>query len=105
MVARRMAEHRAVLVEKVTSYREPALERIHALTASFAHRAGDLFEGQRQAYRLIDRIVDGQAALLAYQDLFFYAAALFIVSLPIILLLRGHDHMSDAAREAAAEAH
>ncbi len=105
MLARREAQHRAVLVEKVTSYREPALERIQALTASFAHRAGDTIEGHRQALGMLNRIVDGQAALLAYGDLFFYAAALFIFSLPIILLLRGHDHMSEAAREAAAEAH
>jgi DHA2 family multidrug resistance protein len=61
-------------------------------------------EGHRQALGLIDRIVDGQAALLAYGDLFFYAAALFIVTLPIILLLRG-GKADAASREAAAEAH
>ncbi len=103
LLARRMSEHRAALVEKVTPYREAALERVQTLTATFAHRAGDAVEGHRQALSLIDRIVDGQSALLAYQDLFFYAAALFIVSLPIILLLRGEANA--AAREAAAEAH
>jgi DHA2 family multidrug resistance protein len=103
MLARREASHRATLVEKISAFRQPFVDRLHALTVSFTHHGGDTWAGHQRAVGLIDRIVNGQAALLAYEDIFFYTAALFVLSLPIILLLGGKT--SAAAREAAAEAH
>jgi DHA2 family multidrug resistance protein len=79
------------------------VDRLHALTISFTHHGGDTWAGHHRAIGLIDRIVNGQAALLAYEDIFFYTAALFVLSLPIILLLGGKTNA--AAREVAAEAH
>ncbi len=38
---------------------------------------------------MIDRIVDGQSALIAYSDIFSYVATAFVLSLPLLLLLGG----------------
>jgi MFS transporter, DHA2 family, multidrug resistance protein len=101
MLARREATHRSVLVEKVTEFRDSAVERIDQLSAGFS--GADPVAAQHQAYGMIDSIVNGQAALLAYSDIFFYVAAAFIVSLPLLLLLG--DGKGGKAKEAAAEAH
>ncbi len=102
MVTRRMAEHRAVLVSHVTAYRQPVLDRIHLMTAGFGGNM-DPAAAQHRALGVIDRIVDGQSALIAYSDIFFYVAAAFVLSLPLLFLLGGSA--SKKAQEAAAAAH
>jgi DHA2 family multidrug resistance protein len=103
MLARKEALHRAILVTDVTPYRQAALDRIQSMSASFTARMGDTVLGHHSAMELIDRVVDGQAALLSYRDIFFYVAVLFIVSLPLVLLLGVKT--GKAAEDAAASAH
>lgn len=103
MLARREAVHRSVLVEKITAFRPPAIDRIHALTNSFTAHGADPTSAQRAALSAVDRIITGQATLMSYDDLFFYVALLFVVSLPLILLLGGKP--TGAADDAAAAAH
>ena len=102
MVTRRMAAHRAVLVSHITEYRQPVLDRIHLLTAGFG-RNTDPVAAQHRALGLIDQIVNGQSALIAYSDIFFYVATAFVVSLPLLFLLGGAT--GKKAQEAAAAAH
>ena len=101
MLARKEALHRAVLVVDITAYRQPAMDRLQMLTNNFTAQGGDPVAGHRNALELVDRVVNGQAALLAYRDIFFYVAVLFIISLPLVLLL---GRKSDAAAEEAASA-
>jgi DHA2 family multidrug resistance protein len=101
MLARREATHRSVLVERVTDFRDPALERIDQLSSGFA--GADPAVAQQQAYHLIDRAINGQAALLAYSDIFFYVAMAFVISLPLLLLLGSGK--GGKAKEAAESAH
>jgi DHA2 family multidrug resistance protein len=103
MLVRREAAHRAGLVEKITEYHQPALDRITALSANFTATGGDPVTGHHRALELIDRIVNGQAALMSYADIFFYVSVAFVISLPLLLLLGGKP--SKGAAEAAAAAH
>ncbi|MDB6175635.1 MAG: emrB, transporter, family, multidrug resistance protein [Chthoniobacteraceae bacterium] len=103
MLVRREALHRAILVEKITAFRVPSIDRLQALTAGFTSHGGDAIAARHRALGLIDRTVNGQATLLSYEDIFFYVAVLFIVSLPLILLLGGKTNR--AAEDAAAAAH
>ena len=57
-------------------------------------------QDRARALALLDRIVEVQAALLSYADLFFYVAVLFIVTLPLLLLL-GDSHRAPPEAEAA----
>jgi DHA2 family multidrug resistance protein len=102
MLSRRLAEHRASLVEKITLYRPAAMERLNQLTASFAHN-GDMVAAHKRALGALDNIVNGQAALLSYSDIFFYVAVAFVASLPLLLLFKRAG--GQAAEEAAAAAH
>lgn len=102
MVTRRMAQHRAVLVSHVTAYRQPVLDRLHLMTAGFG---GDMdpAAAQHRALGVIDQIVNGQSALIAYSDIFFYVATAFVLSLPLLFLLGGTADKK--AQAAAASAH
>ena len=102
MVTRRAAQHRVTLVSHVTAYRDPVLDRIQTMSHGFGGHM-DPAAAQRHALGLIDRIVDGQAALIAYSDIFSYVAAAFVLSLPLLFLLGGKP--KKAAAEAAASAH
>ena len=104
MLARREGLHRAILVEKISRFREPAVERIHELAAGLGLHGGGSLEGQQRAMGVLDRIVSGQAAVLAYEDIFFYVAILFLACLPLVLLLGDKPKASAEAPAAAAEA-
>jgi MFS transporter, DHA2 family, multidrug resistance protein len=108
LLARRIGLHRAALVEKVTEYRQPALDRIHQLAGGLSHHGGGTVAGRQAALGMIDRIINAQAAVLAYEDIFFYVALLFILSLPLVFLLGGKPKPAAtpaaAAQEAATEA-
>ncbi len=103
MLARRMAEHRATLVEKISLYRPAAMERIQQLTAGFSAHNGDTMAARHRALGVLDAIVNGQSSLLSYSDIFFYVALAFVLSLPLLLLFRSPG--GQAAQDAAAAAH
>ncbi|PTY05765.1 MFS transporter [Opitutaceae bacterium EW11] len=87
VLAQREAVHRAVLVEKVNPFQPATQERITQLQAAFTQANGDPVMAHQQALSLIDRIVNGQAALLSFSDVFMYVAMAFVASLPLLLLL------------------
>jgi len=101
MLARRMSLHRAILVEKVTDFSQPTIQRLGILGGSLGHHGG--MAGRQVALAVVDRSINGQAALLAYSDIFLYVAVLFIASLPLILLL-GDQHKKPEPVPAAAAA-
>ena len=103
MLARKEASHRAVLVGYISAYRQPMVDRMQMLTGNFIAHGGDPVLGRRNALELVDRIVNAQAALLSYRDIFYYVAVLFILSLPLVLLLGGKAGAD--AEEAASAAH
>jgi len=105
MLARRAAFHRAVLVEKITAFRQPVVERVQMLAGGFAKHGADSWAGRRGALHVIDWTVNAQSGLLAYTDVFYFVAALFVLSLPLVLLLGGKTNAraEDAATAAEAE--
>lgn len=103
MLARRQAEHRSVLVERISDFRPQVSERMDMLSGAFAQHGGGTHVAHDQALGVIDRIVSGQALLLSYEDIFTYVALLFIVTLPLLFLLGGKP--GKGAADAAASAH
>jgi len=104
LLERREALHRSVLVEKITAFRTPVTQRIEMLSAGFGHHGADALAGQHRALGIIDGIVNSQAALQSYADIFSYVALTFLLSLPLLLLLGGKPSRG-GADEAAAAAH
>jgi DHA2 family multidrug resistance protein len=100
LLSRREGTHRAVLVERISPLSHAAMERLEGLTAHFQKLGASAHDAQVRAFTALDSIVNGQSALLSFDDLFRYVGVAFLVTLPLILLLgRG------ASKAAAAAAH
>jgi DHA2 family multidrug resistance protein len=100
MLARREAVHRSALIERVSPLNHTAMDRIHGLTGFFQKLGASAHDAQLRAFSAIDQILDGQAALKAFDDLFTYVGIAFVVTLPLVLFLG-----RTGSKEAAAEAH
>ncbi len=100
VLAHREAVHRSVLVERITAYSPETASRLHVLTGALAQRTGDTVTAKHQALGVLDSIVNGQALLLSFADVFRYVAVAFVATLPLLLLLGKGGN-----REAAAAAH
>jgi DHA2 family multidrug resistance protein len=87
MLAHREAVHRAVLVEHVNPANPGTANRLQMFEGLFHLHGADPVRGHQQALSLIDRIVDGQALLLSFSDVFYYVAFAFIVTLPLLLMM------------------
>ena len=87
LVARQQFVHRSQLVYDISDMNPAVQERLNGNTAFFNTISGDPVGVQSQAMTLIDRAIDLQAALLAYRDVFYSVAFIFLLTLPLILLL------------------
>ena len=87
LLAQREAVHRAVLVEKITASSHETATRLQLFAGGFAQRTADPVAAHQRALASLDSIVNGQALLLSFADVFYYAGAAFVLSLPLLLLL------------------
>jgi DHA2 family multidrug resistance protein len=78
------------LAEHVTIYGAATQSWLHAVTAGMMRRGADALTASQQALRILDLGVMRQAAVLAYNHVLLLVAALFLVSCPLVLLVRGH---------------
>jgi len=101
LLVHREAIHRSVLVEQISLSSSQTLTRLGYLGSAFARHSADAPGARQQAMKVIDNLVNGQAMLLSFADVFLYVAIAFTASLPLLLLL-GKGRRSD---EAAAAAH
>jgi len=85
---KRMAFHRAVLVEGVTAGDPRTVERVDAFTSGLAVRGVSLEDAQHKALALLDGAVNLQSAVMSFADTFLATGALLVTSVPLILLLR-----------------
>jgi DHA2 family multidrug resistance protein len=83
----REAIHRAALVERINPAHPQTLSRLHALAGALGRHSADPVAIKNQALALLDRLVNGQAMLLSFADVFLYVAFAFTASLPLLLLL------------------
>ncbi|HSI11431.1 MAG TPA: DHA2 family efflux MFS transporter permease subunit [Chthoniobacter sp.] len=100
MLSRREATHRAALVERITPLSHEAMHRVDALTAFFQKLGSSAHDAKFRAFSAIDQILNGQAALKSFDDLFSYVGIAFLVTLPLVLLLG-----SSSNKAAASDAH
>lgn len=99
-LAHREAVHRAVLVEHVNPANPALNARMQLLTGAFSQHSADPVAIHQQSLSLLDRMVNAQSLLLSFADVFWYVAAAFLLTLPLLLLLG-----KGANRELAASAH
>jgi DHA2 family multidrug resistance protein len=102
-LAHRTAMHRSVLVERINPYSIAALQRINEFQAYFQSKGASLAVAHRQALSIVDQSVQGQAAILAFEDVFRVAAIVMIVAIPLLLLFKKGKSIPGPKPDAASE--
>ncbi len=87
LLAQREAFHRAMLLTNLTPYDSQTSERLNALTQLFQSRGADAATAQQQALASLSQLVNTQAAVLSYADIFRFVGIVFLCSLPLLLFL------------------
>jgi DHA2 family multidrug resistance protein len=78
----------AILMRHVTEYRDTVQEWLRTLSGALAAQGSDGFTARLQALGLINTEVTRQAMMIAFNRLFFMVCVLFLLSLPLVYLLR-----------------
>ncbi|ARK11015.1 DHA2 family efflux MFS transporter permease subunit [Fibrella sp. ES10-3-2-2] len=104
-VAQRVAAHRVDLVSNITAENPLATERINGMTQMLAAKGMNAIDAVTGAYRTLDLAVQKQSLLLAYLDAFRLAGMFFVVSFPLLFLLRSVKMDAATAKAAADAAH
>ena len=97
MLVHREAAQRAPLVERISLYRPEAMSRLNTFVAAFGRHSDDPVRIHKQAYAALDGIVNGQAALKSYADIFLYVGAAFFFTLPLLFFLDAGKNKAAAA--------
>jgi MFS transporter, DHA2 family, multidrug resistance protein len=88
MQVRKAQMHINILGKHVNPANPQARQTIAGLRALFMSQGKDAATATRQAYGAVWGIVQQQAAMLAYNDVFRFLALMFLVMLPLIFLMR-----------------
>ena len=81
------ADHRSVLVAKITQYGTETQQRIDMLTNAFMSKGFDLNNATRKAYMAIEGAVQRNTLQLTYNDAFFYISIFFLLCIPFLLFI------------------
>jgi DHA2 family multidrug resistance protein len=87
MLDQREAFHRAILLSDLSPYDPETNQRLSALTSLFQSRGADAVTAHQQAIASLSHLVDTQAAVLSYADIFRFVGVVFLCSLPLLLFL------------------
>jgi DHA2 family multidrug resistance protein len=87
LVAKQQFVHRAQLIYDASDLNPAYPSRLQGNTSYLSTLTGDPVAIQNQALALIDRAINGQAALLSYRDVFYFVGFIFLGALPLVLLL------------------
>jgi DHA2 family multidrug resistance protein len=88
LVARYTTQYRQVLGEHVAMNDPIALSRIDMLTRGMMAKGIDQWTARQDALRILDGQLFGQASVIAYSRIYMLAAALILLLIPLLLLVR-----------------
>ena len=97
LLQRFQAIHRADLVANVTQYSEAARERLGAITAGLMARGTPPALAEVKAIAVVNGQVTRQALMLSFEQLFLLFGAVFVLSLPLLLLMHKSRGMPGGA--------
>ncbi|WP_266362517.1 DHA2 family efflux MFS transporter permease subunit [Tellurirhabdus rosea] len=102
-ITQRTAVHRMDMVSHLQDGDPATVDRLTALTQGLAAKGVNALEALQGAYRTMDLLISRQALMTAYLDTFRLAGTFFVLTLPLLLLLKPKK-MDPAAAKAAADA-
>ena len=89
-LVRSQTRYHDALATNVTIYDAATQSWLHAMTAGMVRAGADAYTALQRALQILNLEVTKQAAVLAYNHVLLLVALLFVVSVPLVLLLRGH---------------
>ncbi|MBE9010514.1 DHA2 family efflux MFS transporter permease subunit [Pseudanabaenaceae cyanobacterium LEGE 13415] len=87
LLAQREAFHRSQLAADLSIYNPQTVERLNALQGAFQSRGSDGATASQQALTSLDQLINLQAAVLSYADIFRFVGVIFLCSLPLLVFL------------------
>ncbi|WP_013322327.1 DHA2 family efflux MFS transporter permease subunit [Gloeothece verrucosa] len=87
LLQQREAFHQTILLAKLTPYDLETHERLKVLTSLFMSRGSDAGSAHQQALASLQQLVNIQAAILSFADIFRFVGLIFLCSLPLLLFL------------------
>jgi DHA2 family multidrug resistance protein len=87
-LTRDVAVNRAVLVSHASRTGIGTYLRLQAMERAFVARGSNLFTAKRQALAALDRIINGQAYVIAFEHVFLWVGVAILAALPLVPLLR-----------------
>jgi DHA2 family multidrug resistance protein len=102
-VDHRTAFHRSVLVEHVTRYDLGAQQRLAAFASGMMAKGAPVRVAQEQADALVDRVVQGQATIMAFEDCFLLVGVVFLMAMPLLFLFKRKRELGGAPEAALAD--
>ena len=102
-VTQRTAVHRNDLVSNLQPENPALTERLTALTQGLVSKGINSFDAVQGAYKNLDLIVTRQALMVSYLDTFRLAGLFFVLSFPLLFLLK-RKKMDAATAKAVADA-
>ncbi len=87
LLAQRESFHKSVLLANLSSYNPATNERIDILAGAFQNSGSDAVTAHQQALTSLENLVNQQAAVLSYADIFHFVGTIFLCSLPLLLFL------------------
>jgi len=87
ILQQREAFHQTVLLSKLTPYSLETKQRIDLLTGAYQNSGSDPATAHQQALQTLQQLVNTQAAVLSYADIFRFVGVVFLCSLPLLLFL------------------
>jgi len=92
VLARQRQAHTSVLVAHITGYDVGSQQFLASMKSAFIARGADAVTAVERSYGAAFGLVQRQAAMMAFIDIFWLMGLVFIVLLPLILLMRRPGH-------------
>ena len=104
-VTQRNAVHRNDLIANLQPENPALTERLTAITQGLISKGINSFDAVQGAYKNLDLIVSRQALMISYLDTFRLAGLFFVVSFPLLFLLKNKKMDAATAKAVADAAH
>ena len=91
--------NRAILMNHINIYSDQTTGGLQRLSSYLYSRGMDMPHARDGSMKMLEGIVMKQAGMLAFNHVFFLTGIIFLVSLPLIFLLKKHKHPGAAVPE------
>lgn len=104
-ITHRYALHRSDLVSNLKIDDPEMIERLNTMQQAMMSRGFDAFTAKDMSYKALDGIINQNAYMLSYLDGFRLISIFFLLSVPLMFLLKATKINAETAAKVAEEAH